>query len=519
MDDLRERRDEFVTDQRRLRDQRLAKVHDLLRGVDVALGCGVALACLMTLMIGRVLTRDFVDRLGILRANAQRVAAGGTDLRPVGGADELTLLDHSFRNMADQLAERQELLTAALTHATDASRAKSAFLAMMSHELRTPLHAIIGMTELLSKTDLGAEQREYCNTVHHSGEALLRIVNDLLDFSRIEAGALVLDIREFDLADCIRDQVRLFAADAAAKHLTLTVQIDPALATRVRGDRGRIAQVLINLLSNAIKFTDTGSIVVTAAPEETDGDRQIVRLSVADTGDGIAEHILPQLFTPFVQADSSTTRTHEGAGLGLSICKRIVELMGGWIGVGTDFGAGSTFWFCVPFEVAATAPKLAAGEPRKAYDEAPTPRLDFEPRRHGAEPVHHRSERILIVEDNPVNQRLAIKQLERLGFNASAVSNGHEAVVAVTHAGFALVFMDCQMPGMDGYEATAEIRRREARDGGHVTIVAMTANALADDRIACQEAGMDDYLAKPVTLADLRTVIDRWIGPEAGVAS
>ena len=473
----------------------------------------------MTFVIGRLLTRDFVLRMGILRANAQRVAAGQGDLSPVGGDDELAELDRSFREMAAELAERQHLLTSALDRAMDASRAKSAFLATMSHELRTPLNAIVGISELLSQTQLDAEQLEYAKTVNHSGEALRRIVNDLLDFSRIEAGALVLDDAEFDLATCVRNQASLLAADAAAKHLSLAVVLDRSLPARVRGDAGRLGQVLLNLISNAVKFTDQGGVVISASPAGSQGELQLVKFSIEDTGAGIPEYVLPLLFNPFVQADSSPTRSHQGAGLGLSISKRLVELMRGCIGVASEFGQGSTFWFTVPFEVVQTAAAVPRGdEPAMPARSAPLfARPGPEARRPGAEPAHQRSERILVVEDNPVNQRLAIKQLERLGFKASAVSNGHEAIVAATHAAYDLVLMDCQMPGMDGYEATAEIRRREG-DGPHLTIVAMTANALAEDRAACLEAGMDDYLAKPVSLADLRGVIERWIGPGASVA-
>ncbi len=512
MDDFRALRDMFVNDQRTMRDQRFAEVRDLLHVVDVTLALSVPIALLVTLLVGWLLTRDFVQRLSLLQRNVQRVAAGEETLADVGASDELAALDRSFREMAQELARREDLVRLALEHAMEASRAKSDFLATMSHELRTPLNAIVGMTELLAETELNAQQLEYAHAVTHSGAALLRIVNDLLDFARIEAGKLVLEEREFNLGECVRAQMRLVAADAAAKNLELSVRLDPGLPAQVRGDPGRLAQVLLNLLSNAVKFTDSGGVTVAAVPELTEERIQIVRFSVTDSGIGIAEHVMPNLFNPFVQADSSPTRMHEGTGLGLSICKKLVDLMGGIIGVTSELGGGSTFWFTVPFEIAAIAdPSARVAIPPAAVPPGTTLRAPAKV----IELPRQRSERILVVEDNPVNQRLAMKQLERLGFKASAVSNGQEAIEAAMHADYDLVLMDCQMPEMDGYEATAEIRRREQRDGGHVTIVAMTANALAEDRTACLEAGMDDYLAKPVSLADLRSVIDRWIGPQA----
>ena len=515
MDTFRATRDAFVNDQRAMRILRFTDVRNLLHVVDVTLAVAVPIALLVTLIVAWLLSRDFVQRLSLLQQNVQRVAAGEATLDAAGASDELAALDRSFREMAQELKRREELVRMALEHAMEASRAKSDFLATMSHELRTPLNAIAGMTELLAETNLDAQQREYANAVGHSGVALLRIVNDLLDFARIEAGKLVLEERTFNLAECVRSQVRMVSAEAAAKHLDLAVRLDPLLPAEVRGDPGRVGQVLLNLLANAVKFTDAGGVVVTAVPELIDERMQVVRFSVSDSGIGIAEDIVPDLFNPFVQADSSPTRIHDGTGLGLSICKKLVDLMGGILGVTSEVGQGSTFWFTVPFEVVAKSAVVTAVA-------SPLPRLSGS----GAHPARAaqkdaevrsvRAERILVVEDNPVNQRLAIKQLERLGFKASAVSNGHEAISAALHVTYDLVLMDCQMPEMDGYEATAEIRRREQRDGGHVTIVAMTANALAEDRAACLEAGMDDYLPKPVSLTDLRGVIERWIGPPAG---
>jgi signal transduction histidine kinase/ActR/RegA family two-component response regulator len=392
-------------------------------------------------------------------------------------------------------------------HAEVANRAKSDFLANMSHEIRTPMNGVIGMAHLLADTPLTAAQKRYLNAISSSGQALLTIINDILDFSKIEAGKMELEAAEFNLRGVVEDSLGLVAVPAEAKELKLSLDIGPGVPFNVVGDCGRLRQILLNLLSNAVKFTEQGSVSLTVALAKAETRKVMLRFTVRDTGIGLTPEQQSGLFKAFMQADRSTTRRFGGTGLGLSIAKRLTELMGGTIGVISQIGEGTTFWFTICLELGGMARETVAKNSATSKTDNNKSAMDLFAGRHF---------RVLVADDNITNQQVAVGILQKMGLEAKAVSNGAEAVDELNAAAYQLVLMDVQMPVMDGREATRKIRRAEASHPAtaRMPIIAMTASAMQADRDECIEAGMDDFVSKPVVPRSLASTLSKWLPQE-----
>lgn len=399
--------------------------------------------------------------------------------------------------------QAEEALKNAYEAAIETSNMKSEFVANVSHEIRTPMNGITGMISLLLETPLSPEQHDYADTIRQSADALLAIINDILDFSKIEAGRLELDIQDFSLNDTVESVRKLFTPRAQRKGLELTCDISPDIPPQVRGDPGRLRQILANLIDNAIKFTDKGKIHVVVRIQDEAPTTLLACFEVHDSGIGISPQTASRLFNAFSQADGSTTRKYGGTGLGLAISKQLANLMGGQIGMDSEPEQGSRFWFTARLE------KTGSPEKQNAIFPVSNPSLPISP----MEKPDYGTLRVLVAEDNSVNQKVIQHMLKRLGITPEIAVNGREAVEASRHSQFDLILMDCQMPEMDGFEATAEIRRNEAAQGMRQPIVAMTANAMPGDREHCLAAGMDDYLIKPVKPETLQDILQRLAPP------
>ncbi|MEH6577335.1 MAG: cache domain-containing protein [Amphritea sp.] len=432
--------------------------------------------------------------------------------------DEVGRLAESFVFMEAAIKENIQQARRDKEFAEQASRAKSDFLATMSHEIRTPMNGVLGMTDLVLESELTTDQRRFMEMIRFSGEGLLAIINDILDFSKIEAGKLQLDNSPINLFELIENQCAVFAAQAEKKGLQLSCQLSPELNCGVMGDVVRIRQVLTNLIGNAIKFTHSGEVVISAIIFDETPDDLSLQIRVRDTGVGISPEHQDVVFDSFSQADSSTTRNFGGTGLGLAISRQLIEMMGGSVDFSSELGKGTTFWFglCLPKAQGESLPHIVNEPLVKSYSGTVTPVLASAT----ANETNQLQGAVLLVEDHLVNQEYALQSLRSFGLQVDLAGNGEEALLQLEKRRYDLVLMDCQMPVMDGYEATRRIREAEqANDAARLPVIALTANAMKDDRQRCLASGMDDYLSKPFNKTQIRQILSLWLSEEGSKES